>query len=148
MPINTTKLAEIATISTAVSGLCLWVYKIFRRPRKSMDSRSAEPNLGPDWIGPVTLTASDHYNLWCRVNAWMIRERCEGWDLYVRFPRLAGEPVVRFEPWSKASEGVKQGGMVLTRDEEMRRAWRGLAADTTAANTRRFDAVYRYVRRR
>jgi predicted RNase H-like nuclease len=57
-----------------------------------------------DWIGPVTLRATDTTNLWrtsrrAVINPWMDANRMVQWRLWVRFLEEDGEPAVLFVPF-------------------------------------------------
>jgi hypothetical protein len=62
----------------------------------------AEPQN--DWIGPVTLRATDTTNLWrtsrrALINPWMDAQRMVQYRLWVRFIEEDGEPAVLFIPF-------------------------------------------------
>ena len=109
------------------------------------DRLPAEP--ADEWVGPVTLRATDTTNLWRTsrgsvINPWMDANRVVQWRLWVRFLEEDGEPAVLFVPFE--NQGHQQGGMRSAVHQMNRALWHALVADATRINPLDFQILYRY----
>jgi len=89
----------------------------------------------------VTLTVTDTGNVWCRVNNWMLRDRCEGWSLRLRFQGTDGDPVLYFVPFRQ--HGCQQGGM-KPRDDDTRLEWEFITEGATRTTPLTYSVRYQY----
>lgn len=109
------------------------------------DRLPAEPT--DEWVGPVTLRATDTTNVWrtsrgTEINRWMDANRVVRWRLWVRFLEEDGEPAVLFVPFE--NQGRQQGGMRSAIQQMNRELWHALVADATRINPIDFTILYRY----
>ena len=100
-----------------------------------------------DWIGPVTLSATDTTNLWrtsrrTPINPWMDASRLAEWRLWVRFVEEDGEPAVLFVPFQ--NQGQQQGGMRSAVQQMNRQLWHALVTEASRDNPIDFQILYRY----
>jgi predicted RNase H-like nuclease len=104
-------------------------------------SRPLENREG--WSAPVNMVCNDtRGNLWCRPNTWMIRDRCEGYDLLVKLIEEDGEPELKFVPFR--AQGVYLGGVKISEDLEQRELWMLITAGATTNNPLQYPVIYRY----
>lgn len=89
----------------------------------------------------ASLMASDSGNLWCNANPWMIRERCVGWNLEIRFLDQDDEPILLFIPFDQ--HGGNQFGM-KPGDEDCRLLWRYLARGASRNTPQVHHVEFRY----
>ena len=100
-----------------------------------------------EWIGPVTLRATDTTNLWrtskrAVINPWMDANRMVQWCLWVRFLEEDGEPAVLFVPFAR--QGRQQGGMRSASQQMNRQLWHSLVAGATRDSPIHLKVLYRY----